>query len=136
MKTLITSPSAPAPIAPFSPALRVGDWIYLSGAGGFDPSTGQVVSDDVTEQTVQLFRNVQELLTAAGAALDDVVSCLVHLTDLDDFAEFNKTYTQFFQGTLPARTTVRADLVAGMRVEVTVVAHHPASTTPQPRATA
>ena len=127
MKTVISAPNAPAPIAPFSPALRVGDWIYLSGAGGFDPSTGQLVSEDVTGQTVQLFRNVEELLTAAGATLDDVVSCLVHLTDLDDFAEFNRAYSDVFVGTLPVRTTVRADLVAGMRVEVTVVAYRPAT---------
>lgn len=127
MKSLISPPGTPAPVGPFSPGLRVGDWVYLSGQGGFDPSSGALVSASVTEQTRQIFRNVQHLLQAAGATLDDVVSCLVHLTDLDDFAEFNQAYDQHFGAVKPVRTTVRADLVAGMRVEITVVAHAPAA---------
>jgi 2-iminobutanoate/2-iminopropanoate deaminase len=89
MKDLITSAEAPAPAGPYSPGLRAGDLIFLSGQGGFDPETGQLISDDVGEQTAQAFRNIEVLLHAAGATLDDVVSCLVHLTDLAQFAEFN-----------------------------------------------
>lgn len=125
MKSVIASPNAPAPVGPFSPGLRVGDWVYLSGQGGFDPSTGVMVSASITEQTLQTFRNVEVLLRAAGATLDDVVSCLVHLVDLGDFAEFNEAYDKHFRADKPVRTTVRADLVAGMRVEITVVAHAP-----------
>ena len=123
MKDLVTSAEAPAPAGPYSAGLRVGDLIFLSGQGGFDPDTGQLVSDDIAEQTAQTFRNVEVLLQAAGATLDDVVSCLVHLRDLAQFAEFNASYEKQFPGPVkPVRTTVRADLVADMRVEVTVIA--------------
>jgi 2-iminobutanoate/2-iminopropanoate deaminase len=121
MKELI--PAAGTPAGPYSPGLVVGDWIFLAGQGGFDPATGQLASEDVGGQTDQVFRNIEALLHSAGATLDDVVSCLVHLTDLAEFTEFNARYVRHFPGPgKPVRTTVRADLVAGMRVEVTVIA--------------
>jgi 2-iminobutanoate/2-iminopropanoate deaminase len=122
MKTLISSDATPVPVGPYSPALKVGEWIFLSGQGGFDPETGKMISADVAEQTAQTFRNIEALLEAAGASLDDVVSCLVHLADLADYAAFNAIYAKQFPDTKPVRTTVRADLVAGMRVEITAVA--------------
>src|ERR687888_608070 len=90
--------------------------------GGDDPNTGRMISDDIAEQTEQTFRNMEVLLEAAGASLDDVVSCLVHVTDLSHYATFNAIYETKFTGTKPVRTTVRADLVAGMLVEITAVA--------------
>ena len=122
MKTLISPEGTPPAVGPYSPGLSVGEWIFLSGQGGFDPKTGKVISGDIAEQTAQTFRNIEGLLDAAGASLDDVVSCLVHLADLSDYAAFNSIYEQQFPGTKPVRTTVRADLVAGMLVEITVVA--------------
>ena len=77
-------------------------------------------------QTAQALRNVEVLLHAAGAGLGDVASCLVHLSDLALFAEFNASYEKHFPGPArPVRTTVGADLIAGMRVEVTVIAVKP-----------
>jgi 2-iminobutanoate/2-iminopropanoate deaminase len=126
MKELVDSAAAPAPAGPYSPGLAVGDWIFLAGQGGFDPKTGRLVSDDISGQTSQAFRNIEALLHAAGARLEDVVSCLVHLSDLAQFAEFNASFGEQFPGLVkPVRTTVRADLVAGMRVEVTVIAIKP-----------
>lgn len=126
MKELVSAAGAPAPAGPYSPGLTLGDWIFLSGQGGFDPKTGQLVSDDIAGQTAQTFRNIEILLDAAGASLDDVVSCLVHISDLAQFAEFNASYEKQFPGPKkPVRTTVRADLVAGMLVEVTVIASKP-----------
>ena len=126
MSQLITAPDAPAPAGAYSPGLVVGDWIFLAGQGGFDPATGELVSDDIAAQTAQAFRNVAVLLHAAGAGLEDVVSCLVHLRDLAQFDEFNAAYEREFPGRVkPVRTTVGCALVAGMRVEVTVVARRP-----------
>jgi len=122
MKALISSDKVPSPGGPYSPGVTVGEWIFLSGQGGFDPNTGKVVSDELVEQTEQTFDNIQTVLEAAGAALDDVISCLVHLVDLADFPAFNAVYEQKFTGVKPVRTTVRADLVAGLLVEITVVA--------------
>jgi 2-iminobutanoate/2-iminopropanoate deaminase len=126
VKEVISAAGAPAPAGPYSPGLIVGEWIFLSGQGGFDPGTGQLVSDDIAGQTAQVFRNIEALLRSAGAGLNDVVSCLVHLTDLALFEEFNASYERHFPGPAkPVRTTVRADLVAGMLVEVTVIASQP-----------
>jgi 2-iminobutanoate/2-iminopropanoate deaminase len=122
MRALISSDKVPAPAGPYSPGLTVGEWIFLSGQGGFDPSTGKVVSDDLGEQTEQTFKNIETVLEAAGASLDDVIACLVHLVDLADFPAFNAIYAQKFTGLKPVRTTVRADLVAGLLVEITVIA--------------
>jgi 2-iminobutanoate/2-iminopropanoate deaminase len=127
MSELIAPPYAPPAAGLYSPGLLTGNWIYLSGQGGFDPDTGELVSDDIADQTAQAFRNVEVLLRAAGASLDDIVSCLVHLSDLAHFAEFNASYAkQFPSAVQPVRTTVGGNLAAGMRVEVTVIARRPA----------
>jgi 2-iminobutanoate/2-iminopropanoate deaminase len=122
MKHVITADKGPAAAGPYSPGLVVGDWIYLSGQGGFDPDTDRLVSGDIEGQTEQTFRNIQVLLEAAGASLADIASCLVHIADLGEFERFNAVYERQFPGIKPVRTTVRADLVAAMKVEVTVVA--------------
>jgi 2-iminobutanoate/2-iminopropanoate deaminase len=132
MKTLISSEDAPTTVGPYSPGLSVGEWIFLSGQGGFDPETGKMISDDIAKQTAQTFRNIEVLLEAAGASLDDVVSCLVHLADLSDYAAFNMIYEKQLPGTKPVRTTVRADLFAGMLVEITAVARAPKRVTREP----
>src|SRR4029078_13722782 len=113
MKALISSDKVPAPPGPYSTGLTVGEWVFLSGQGCFYPNTGNVVSDDLAEQTEQTFNNIETVLEAAGASLDDVISCLVHLAELAHFPAFNAIYTQKFAGVKPVRTTVRADLVAG-----------------------
>jgi 2-iminobutanoate/2-iminopropanoate deaminase len=126
MKEVLISAEAPAPAGPYSPGLIVGDWIFLAGQGGFDPDTGQLASDNIAGQTAQTFRNIEALLRSAEAGLDDVVSCLVHLSDLALFDAFNASYEKQFPGPArPVRTTVRADLGAGMLVEVTVIASKP-----------
>ena len=126
MKEVLISAEAPAPAGPYSPGLIVGDWIFLAGQGGFDPDTGQLASDNIAGQTAQTFRNIEALLRSAEASLDDVVSCLVHLSDLALFDAFNASYEKQFPGPArPVRTTVRADLAAGMLVEVTVIASKP-----------
>ena len=132
MKTLISSEDAPIAAGPYSPGLSFGEWIFLSGQGGFDPATGKMISDDIAEQTEQTFRNIEVLLEAADASLDNVVSCLVHLTDLSHYAAFNAIYEKQFPDTKPVRTTVRADLVAGMLVEITVVARASTRATREP----
>ena len=118
---VITSPSSPPPAGPYSPALEVGEWIFLSGQGGFDPASDGL-GETIEEQTEQTLRNISTLLEAAGCTLADVVSALVHLSDLSHFARFNAVYGRAFAEPRPVRTTVGADLVAGMLVEITVVA--------------
>jgi 2-iminobutanoate/2-iminopropanoate deaminase len=108
---------------PFSPARAVGDWLFLSGQGGFVPESGKLAGDSIDEQTEQTLQNVAALLRQHDCTLADVVSCLVHLSDLNDFQRFNEIYATHFPEPRPVRTTVGAQLVAGMLVEITVVAH-------------
>ena len=108
---------------PFSPARAVGDWIFLSGQGGFVPESGELAGDSIAEQTEQTLRNIAALLEQHDCTLASVVSCLVHLADLSDFRRFNEIYATHFSEPRPVRTTVGAQLVAGMLVEITVVAH-------------
>jgi len=120
----ITSPAAPKPAGPYSPALRFGDWVLLAGQGGADPATGQLGAT-IEEQTEQTLRNIAVLLEAAGCSLDDVVSSLVHLSDLTLFSRFNDVYGPHFADPKPVRTTVGAELLHGMLVEITVTARRP-----------
>ena len=122
MKKVVTSDRSPAVAGPYSPALVVGELVFLAGQGGFDPATGELVDGGVEAQTEQAFRNIGALLEAAGSSLDDVVSVLVHLVDLGDFAAMNAAFARAFTGVPPVRTTVRADLLGEMGVEITVTA--------------
>jgi len=118
---VITSPGAPPPGGPYSPGLQLGDWVLLAGQGGTDPATGQL-GETIEEQTEQTLDNISVLLEAAGCTLDDVVSCLVHLKDLSHFPRYNAVYGPRFSDPKPVRTTVGADLLHGMLIEVTVTA--------------
>src|SRR3954447_13882129 len=112
----------PEAAGPFSPGLVVDGWVYLAGQGGFDPKTGEL-AEGMAAQTAQTLENVAALLEEVGCTLKDVVSCLVHVTDADHFAELNRVYESYFEAPRPVRTTVVADLVVrGMLVEITVVA--------------
>ena len=122
---LITSPDAPPPAGPYSPALRIGAWVFLAGQGGADPATGKL-GETIEEQTEQTLRNIAVLLEAAGCTLGDVVSSLVHLTDLSQFQRYNEVYSRHFGDPKPVRTTVGADLLHGMLIEITVTARAPA----------
>jgi 2-iminobutanoate/2-iminopropanoate deaminase len=110
---------------PFSPARAVGDWVFLSGQGGFVPESGELAGDSIDEQTEQTIRNIAALLGRHDCTLANVVSCLVHLSDLSHFQRFNEIYAIHFLEPRPVRTTVGAALVGGMLVEITVIAHTP-----------
>jgi 2-iminobutanoate/2-iminopropanoate deaminase len=116
-KEMITSSSAP-PAGPYSPGLVVGEWVYLAGQVG----AGETIED----QTDHAVGKVAALLDQAGCTLGDVVSCLVHLTDLAMFQRFNAAYERHFAEPRPVRTTVGAMLLGGALVEITVVARRPA----------
>ena len=120
-REVITSASVPSSGLPFSPALRIGNWVYVSGQAGHraDGTLGTTIE----EQTEATLANVATLLEAAGASMSDVVSVLVHLTDLDDFATYNEIYQRHFPEPRPVRTTVQAVLIGELQIEVTVVAH-------------
>lgn len=98
--------NAPTPPGPFSHATVVSPWVFTSGMGGLDPKTGNVVSDDVIEQTVQSIKNVEAILAGAGCTLQDVVKATVYLTDMADYPRVNAVYEKAFAPNKPARTCV------------------------------
>ncbi|AHG91537.1 Endoribonuclease L-PSP [Gemmatirosa kalamazoonensis] len=115
-------PGAPAPKGAYSPAVRAGDLVFVSGQVPRDPSTGALVGDEIAEQTRQVMRNVERALAAADATLDDVVSVTVYLTNVDDWGTFDATYREIMRPPYPTRTAVGASL-RGILVEISAVAY-------------
>ena len=119
----VSSTDAPGAIGPYSPAIRAGNLLFLSGQIPLDPRTGQVVDGDVGAQTAQVMRNIAALLTAAGAGFEHVVRTTVFLADMNEFAAMNAVYGTFVVDPPPARATVEvARLPRDVRVEIDVIA--------------
>ena len=122
-KEVIISDELPAPTGPYSPAIRAGGFVFVSGQGPIDPATGEVVKGDVQQQTRLVLENVHAILGAAGSSLDKVVKTNVYLSDIADFAAMNEVYATFFTAEPPARTTIQAAaLPLGIDVEIDVIA--------------
>lgn len=110
-------------MGPYSQAVLSGDTLYLSGQIGLDPDTGEMVSENVREQTEQVLDNLTAVLEEAGASLDDVVKATVYLTDMNDYASFNQVYGSYFQDAQPARACVEVcSLPKGALVEIDLIA--------------
>ncbi|MEQ1759606.1 MAG: RidA family protein [Vicinamibacterales bacterium] len=119
----ISPAGAPKAIGPYSPGLRAGQLLFLSGQIALDPATGTIVGDDIASQTEQVFRNISALLTAAGASFAQVARTTVYLSDLNDFTAMNAVYARQFSDPPPARSTVEVRrLPRDVRVEIDVIA--------------
>lgn len=117
---------APKPRGAYSPVVRAGDLLFVSGQGPIDPKTQEFVFGDIRAQTKLTLENVERALAGCGASRKDIVKCGVFLASAKDFAAMNETYAAFFGDTRPARTTVQAALVEeGMKVEIDCVAYLP-----------
>ena len=112
----------PKPVGAYSPAVRAGDFVFISGQVPVDPKTQKVVSEDFETQVRQTLSNVKAALGAAGATLDDVVSVIAYLTSMDDWGRFNDIYKETFRAPYPTRTAVGA-MLRGFKVEVSAVAY-------------
>src|SRR5690349_20228746 len=102
----IRTDRAPAPAGAYSQGLLVNGLLFTAGMGPVDPATGELVGRDVGEQTVQVLRNLDEVLRAGGSSLSRVVKVTVHLADLADFAAFDRAYGRLMSEPHPVRTTV------------------------------
>lgn len=121
-KTVIATTEAPAAIGPYSQAIKVGNFLFVSGQIGFDP-TGNLVAGDVAVQAQQALTNLQAILKAAKSDMRHVVKTTVFLVDMNDFGVMNEVYGSFFTQDPPARSTVAvAQLPRGARFEVECVA--------------
>ena len=123
MREAVSAQNAAAPIGPYSPAIRSGNLVFLSGQVGFDPATGTLTGDDISAQTDQVMRNIGALLRAAGTDFAHVVRTTVFLADMNEFAKMNEVYARYVVDPPPARSTVQvARLPRDARVEIDVIA--------------
>lgn len=123
MRQAIASPDAPAAIGPYSPAIKAGNLLFLSGQIPIDPKSGAVVEGDVSAQTERVLQNIVAVLKAAGATFDNVVRTTVFLADMNEFGAMNAVYGTFVADPPPARSTVQvARLPKDVRVEIDVIA--------------
>jgi 2-iminobutanoate/2-iminopropanoate deaminase len=121
-KQQITTASGASPMGAYSQGLRAGDFIFVSGQGPIDPETGKIVGETIEEQTARTLENIKAILEAGGATMADVVKVTAHLTDLSNFAAYNKVYATYFPDPKPVRTTVGSQLL-GMLVEIDAIAY-------------
>jgi 2-iminobutanoate/2-iminopropanoate deaminase len=125
-KKAFASDKNPRPVGPYSPAIRIGPFVYVSGHLGQDPATGKLVEGGIEAETRRVLENAQNVLQAAGSSLNHVVRTTVYLTDLKDFPAMNKVYGEYFVDTPPARSTIPCpDLLLGARVEIDFIAYIP-----------
>jgi 2-iminobutanoate/2-iminopropanoate deaminase len=123
MKKAVSSSAAPKAIGPYSPAIRTGQLLFVSGQVSIDPASGSYVAGDIKAETRRVLENIGALLTAADLDFSAVVRTTVYLTDMDDFASMNEVYAGFFVEPYPARATVQvARLPKDARIEIDVIA--------------
>ena len=124
MKKIIETPNAPAPIGPYSQAVLFDDTLYTSGQIAIDPTTGNLVSGDITEETKQVMKNIGAVLEAAGMTYEQVLKTTIFIKDMNDFQKINAVYGSFFnEATAPARETVEvARLPKDVNVEISALA--------------
>lgn len=121
-RQIIHTDAAPAAIGPYSQAVKTGNTVYISGQIPLDPATMELVSDDVSAQARQVFKNLIAVCDAAGGSLGKIVRVGIYLTDLSRFAEVNAVMAEFFAAPYPARSTIEVSaLPRGARVEVDAI---------------
>jgi 2-iminobutanoate/2-iminopropanoate deaminase len=123
VREAVTAAGAPAAIGPYSPAIRAGQFLFISGQIPLRPDTGELVTGDIAVQTEQVMRNLGSLLSAAGAGFEHVVRTTVFMVDLGEFAAMNDVYAKFVVAPAPARATVQVSrLPRDVRVEIDAIA--------------
>lgn len=122
-KTIVTSAQAPAPIGPYSQAVKTGNTLYMSGQIPFDQLTGEMINENITEETHQVMKNIEAILSEAGMTFDQVVKCSIFIKDMNQFATINEAYGMYFKENPPARETVEvARLPKDVNVEISCIA--------------
>ena len=123
MRQLVTAPDAPKAMGAYSPAIKAGNLLFISGQIPVDPATGNLVDGDISAQADQVMRNLTALLRAAGASFTNVVRTTVYLADMHDIAAMNEVYSRYNVDPPPARATVQvARLPRDVRIEVDAIA--------------
>ncbi len=121
-KTVINSTQAPAPIGPYSQAVKAGGLLFVSGQVAIDAKTGELVDKNIEAETHQVMKNIGAILTAAGAGFHQILKCSIFVGDMNDFARINEVYGTYFDDQPPARETVEVSrLPKDVGVEVSCI---------------
>ncbi|MCW3089273.1 MAG: RidA family protein [Ferruginibacter sp.] len=122
-KQIIQTANAPAPIGPYSQAVRTGSLLFVSGQVALKPGTNEFANKDIAEETQQVMQNLQSILVEAGMDFSNVIKTTIFLSDMELFAQVNEVYATYFRGDFPARETVAVKgLPKNARVEISVIA--------------
>ncbi len=122
-KKIIVSDQAPAPIGPYSQAVKAGNMLFVSGQIPFDQVTGEMINENITEEMHQVMKNLEAILSEAGMTFSNVVKCSIFIKDMGQFSTINEAYAQYFKSEPPARETVEvARLPKDVNVEISCIA--------------
>jgi len=122
-KHVIHTDKVPPARVPLSQAIRIGEWLFVSGQLGIDPKTGRFAAGGTGAETRQLCENMKAILEAGGSSLDKVVRVVIYMVDLGELMEMNAVFNEYFREAPPARTTIQVvGLVGGARVEIDATA--------------
>ena len=122
-KEIVFSKNAPAPIGPYSQAVKAGNVLYVSGQIALDADTGDLINENITEETHAVMKNLDAILAAAQFSFNDVVKCTIFIRNMDDFTTINEAYGQYFKSSPPARETVEVSkLPKNVNVEISCIA--------------
>lgn len=120
---IIFTSEAPAPIGPYSQAVLAGNTLYVSGQIALDPDTGELINENITEETHAVMKNMEAVLRAAGFGFSDVVKCTIFIREMGQFSVINEAYGQYFKSNPPARETVEVSrLPKNVSVEISCIA--------------
>jgi len=106
----------------YSAGILTDGWLYISGQGPLNLTTGEVIHGTIEEETLLTLSHIKKIIEAAGGSINDIVKCTVHLSDINDFEKYNAAYASFFPGIKPARTTVQSVLSGGIKIEIDAIA--------------
>lgn len=121
-KIEIKHPDKAVSTGAYSAGILIDGWFFVSGQGPLNLSTGEVVHGTIEEETLLTLSHIKKIIEAAGASIEDIVKCTVHLSDINDFEKYNTVYASFFPGIKPARTTVQSVLFGGIKIEIDAIA--------------
>jgi len=122
-KQIIQTKEAPAPIGPYNQAILAGDTLYVSGQIALDAQSGELINENITEETHQVMKNLEAILSEAGLSFSNVVKCSIFVKDMGNFATINDAYGIYFKIDPPARETVEvARLPKDVNVEISCIA--------------
>lgn len=105
----------------YSDGVVVNDFLFVSGQACVDFKTSTFILGTIEEETIRTLDNVKAIIEAAGATMEDVAKCTVHLADINDFDRYNEVYATYFTGTKPARTTVQSVLAESIKIEIDAI---------------